>query len=524
MNPQRFDELCDLWRDGLLDEAQARELNDLLRNSDLARERFRVQSRFHGLLHSAVAAAMVEMAVDSFSPIRPSRRLWAIPKVSESIRSSKWLMAASLLLAVGGGISAWKIVADMPTIGPVVASVGESSGVNLTYQQGGDRVAVEAGSAIHSAAYDLHAGSMELRYPSGARLIIQAPAKFDLTNGSHVKLERGRLSARIPQEAIGFTVETPTANVVDLGTEFGVSAEPDNSEVHVFEGKVLVKTQQDPEPLTLLERRASRIDHATGTPTGLDVRPNGFLLNFNESSGDVIKVIRDLAPIAFYRMVTSMDGVGLQDDRSNQFPGELLGVGSHQSLASGFGGGTALSLGGAAGQVYARIPRFPMSKSGELTVCAWVIANSRPRWGSIVKNWSKEGTVNNGGQFHFGIYKDDGDLEVHVHDVDGNEVGVRENVPMPLGVWQFVAFTMDGKMLRLYRNGLLVAEAPCRGLYQRGPNALGIGVKLGFDALLPDPRNAGFWDGRIDNVAIFHRALTQEDVSMLSSASGFSDD
>ena len=77
---------------------------------------------------------------------------------------------------------------------------------------------------------------------------------------------------------------------------------------------------------------------------------------------------------------------------------------------------------------------------------------------------------------------------------------------------------MDGSVLRLYRNGVQMAEKPCQGLWQQGPDVLGIGVKLGFDRILPDTRNAGLWDGRIDNVAIFHRALTSAEILSLHQA------
>ena len=37
------------------------------------------------------------------------------------------------------------------------------------------------------------------------------------------------------------------------------------------------------------------------------------------------------------------------------------------------------------------------------------------------------------GQFHFGLYQDDGDLEVHIQDDSGEEVIVREGVPPAAG-------------------------------------------------------------------------------------------
>ena len=101
-----------------------------------------------------------------------------------------------------------------------------------------------------------------------------------------------------------------------------------------------------------------------------------------------------------------------------------------------------------------------------------------------------------------------------MHDRSGREVGVRDTEPLPLGEWQFVAFTLDDTMLRLYRNGQEVAATPCDGLTQIAPSALGIGVKLG-EGLEPEINNAGFWDGRLDELAVFHRALTPAQILSL---------
>ena len=65
-------------------------------------------------------------------------------------------------------------------------------------------------------------GILELTYVDNVRLIIQAPAVFELERQDRVELSSGRLAARVPTNAIGFTVRTGRTEVVDLGTEFVV--------------------------------------------------------------------------------------------------------------------------------------------------------------------------------------------------------------------------------------------------------------------------------------------------------------
>jgi hypothetical protein len=506
MNSDRLEELCDRWREGRLDESQTRELNELLRHSAEAREHFRGQAHFHGLLHSAVAAASVEHAMTVVNSDRALRRAWlSLPP--------RLAVAALLALAIGGGVVLWQLSPSRPIIGPLVANLGEHSGARLSFQDGAT-VETRSGQGLHAADYVLDAGILQVVYANGAKVLVQAPARFSLIGPQSFRLQRGRLTAQVPETAVGFTVETPTAQVVDLGTEFGVTAGEGASEVHVFEGEVLVTTANEPDPLLLRERRASRIDRMTGTPTGVDFRPQGFVRTLSEPADDLSERLGRLAPLALYRMIPTDDGRTLRDDRGSHH-GQVFAPTGRVPWASGVAGGMALDLGGAEAGSYAVVPGFPPCVDGHLTVCAWVYANRRPRWASIVKNWSKDAKVNNGGQFHFGLHKDDGDLEAHVHDANGQEVLVRENQPLPLDRWHMVAFTLDGSTLRLYRNGNEVAATPCHGLWQKGPRALGIGVKL-RDEINPDIRNTGYWDGRLDNVAIFHRALSAAEIASLS--------
>lgn len=505
MNPARLDELCERWRDGRLDEEQTRELNALLRSSAEARDHFRAQAHFHGLLHSAVAAGAVENALTAVTGERAFRRRWS----SLPLR----LAAAVLALAVGAGVVIWQTLGQT-TIGPVVATLGEHSGVRLSYLNGA-LLPITQGQDLHAATYALDAGILQVIYDNGAKVLLQAPARFELVSNQVLRLRSGRLTARVPEAAIGFTVETPTANVVDLGTEFGVTAGENASEVHVFEGEVLVKTATEPDPLRLRENRASRIDLATGTPTGVDFRPFGFMRTLSDPPSDLTARLRKLSPLALYRMVLTDDGRTLRDDRSDGHHGQVFAPAGRVPWAAGFAGGTALSLNGAEAHTYGVIPGFPKCTTNALSVCAWIYANRRPRWASIVKNWNKDAKVNHGGQFHFGLFRDDGDLEAHVHDASGQEVLVRENQPLPLDQWHVVAFTFDGAILRLYRNGIELAATPCKGLWDYGPNTLGVGVKLG-DESTPSLRNAGYWDGRLDNLAIFHRALSAAEIASLS--------
>jgi hypothetical protein len=268
----------------------------------------------------------------------------------------------------------------------------------------------------------------------------------------------------------------------------------------------LIQNKDEPDSLRLTESRASRIDTRTRTPTGIDYQPELFIRTLDEPGSSYRDLVRQFEPIAYYRMKITPDATQLVDVSVQYLHGRIIRGASERTSAPGRIG-AGLRLGGSADRSYAVVPDFPTAPAAALTVCAWVRAESRPRWATIAKHWAGDRPKNPGGQFHFGLWHDEGSLEVQVHDQAGAGIGVRDSVPLPLDEWQFVAFTLDGTMLRLYRNGREVAAAPCVGLTRIAPAALGIGAKLG-EGLEPESNNAGFWDGRLDELAVFHRALT----------------
>ncbi|MCA9753993.1 MAG: PKD domain-containing protein, partial [Gemmatimonadetes bacterium] len=159
---------------------------------------------------------------------------------------------------------------------------------------------------------------------------------------------------------------------------------------------------------------------------------------------------------------------------------------------------------------YAIVPDYPKSSS-TLTVSAWVRADSRPQWASIAKNWALSP-----GAFHLGLYEDDGDLQAFVAQSNETTVGVREGTPLPLGEWQHVALVCDGDLVRLYRNGFEVDRAPYDGTLLTTRAALGIGVKTNGAGTAPNNTLPSFWNGSIDDLRIYGRALCQNEVRALA--------
>lgn len=97
------------------------------------------------------------------------------------------------------------------------------------------------GSPIRPGRFVIESGLVQLEFLSGANVVIEGPAELDLRSTKMIVCHRGKLRVRVPEQAKGFSVDTPHYRAVDLGTEFGVSVEDgDATEVHVFQGEVEV--------------------------------------------------------------------------------------------------------------------------------------------------------------------------------------------------------------------------------------------------------------------------------------------
>ena len=69
-------------------------------------------------------------------------------------------------------------------------------------------------------------------------MAVKAPADVELVSNMLVRSRAGRVTVDVGEHAHGFTIETPTASIVDWGTEFGVGVQAGQTDVVVFKGEV----------------------------------------------------------------------------------------------------------------------------------------------------------------------------------------------------------------------------------------------------------------------------------------------
>ncbi|MDU0353779.1 FecR family protein [Paraglaciecola aquimarina] len=120
-------------------------------------------------------------------------------------------------------------------MGEIVNSVGAS------YQQR----ELTDGYQVKAGRFSLSTGYAELKLINGVTLVLEGPLELDITSADKIELLQGQLVAKVPQNAIGFEVLTPSSEIIDLGTEFAVKVDKSgDSEVHVLEGEIKVRANK----------------------------------------------------------------------------------------------------------------------------------------------------------------------------------------------------------------------------------------------------------------------------------------
>ncbi len=187
-----------------------------------------------------------------------------------------------------------------------------------------DSSAIRDDGWISEGMIDLHDGVAEIAFNSGARAVVEGPARLSIESDNRTFLEYGKITADVNEQSSGFTVNTPQMNIVDIGTRFGVTVnEAGDTEVHVMEGEVEVSRAWGNTAVTLLrEGNAMRSDDRPLSDLAMiPYAGDGYTLTAGEW--------RDTTPVIVYRFNES-GGAQLADsgNRRKGGPYDLSLLGS----------------------------------------------------------------------------------------------------------------------------------------------------------------------------------------------------
>jgi ferric-dicitrate binding protein FerR (iron transport regulator) len=183
--------------------------------------------------------------------------------------------AAAALVAIAATAAAVAVLAGRPpsqrpvpeaAAPPIVAKVIAAADAIWA---DGRQVAVGAGFA--PGPIRLVSGQAQITFASGAIVTLHAPAEIEVISAERVFLRHGRITPFVPPEAHGFTVVSPSGEVVDLGTEFTVGVDAaGRTDVFVIDGEVDVTSGHDrpqgDEPLRMTQGYGSRLALSDADP------------------------------------------------------------------------------------------------------------------------------------------------------------------------------------------------------------------------------------------------------------------
>lgn len=127
------------------------------------------------------------------------------------------------------------------------------------------------GNHVATGPLRLAEGSAQITFASGAIVAVHAPTEIEILSADRIFLRSGRITPYVPPSAHGFTVVSPSGEIVDLGTEFTVGVDAaGQTDVFVIDGEVDVasghaRVQHDA-PLRMTQGFGSRMVAAESKP------------------------------------------------------------------------------------------------------------------------------------------------------------------------------------------------------------------------------------------------------------------
>jgi concanavalin A-like lectin/glucanase superfamily protein len=236
----------------------------------------------------------------------------------------------------------------------------------------------------------------------------------------------------------------------------------------------------------------------------------------------IITAICLSAGSAFGDLANGLDGYWTFDEMSGGILHDFSGHGYNGTLINFSGGqgnwtsgqaGGALLFGGPATHQYVSVPNFAMPTTS-MTLTAWVWANSAPPWATVAANWNGAW-----GAFNYATFGATPNMSMYVTDaaVPGGynvDYGVSTST-LSLNHWHFLAVVANSQTasVTFMQDGVATGSFHYQGQLLASSSELNIG---------DDPSDTspgqGNWDGKIDDLAIWTRALSTSELSTIYNA------
>lgn len=459
-------------------------------------------------------------------PPQPAPKVVVQTRVSKLSIYSLILSSAALIFLIA--YAHLSPIAKAPLVGRLTRTV------QAQWQDASGQIS--QGCDLYAGPMNLLKGYAEITFDTGATVVIQAPSQFTLESAQQMYLQEGRMVASMKGGAKqAFVVRSPTACVVDYGTEFGVAVNEDGrTETYVYEGQVQIRDSSDPVKFMrsmLLKAGQGAVADTESRLVSQDVNPHGFIRteeldsrqqaqrgsSYHQWKTWIYRLHRDpsLAAHYFYERVkgdpdrlvnyafpNQKSSQGIFGDQNREKPcwttgrwpqkeGVLFERGKHQTIV---------------------IPPDPsLSFYSPLTLSAWVYFPSAEQWGGHLISCRENQQIN----YQFSLFDKNyvydyqkNRFEFRQYDGSG-KAGLYSQPFIPAAAaWYHFALVYDGNEIRFYVNGSLFQAVSYKGRSEASPAEIVLGaVKIDGYVL-----EEGDFNGIVDELLIFKRCLSESEI------------
>jgi Concanavalin A-like lectin/glucanases superfamily len=445
------------------------------------------------------------------------------------------LVAGALVLAFRPGTATHDPPAEAAHAGVEIATAIKVEDVRW---EPGEGATPGEGTVVTSGRLRLASGRLTLAFFSGVALTVEGPADLELRAADRVFCHYGKLRARVPRGAEGFTVLTAGYEVVDLGTEFALNLEPGGkSRVMVFEGdaavSVLGKDGRSVRGALLERHRSVEVDPDASRIQDVDPRPDDFVelgefvpppLRLDPGYADAVRAAK---PWGYWRFESLVNDSVPNEIASR--PG-LKSIGSVNIERSPDGNHAARFRHDDHAQAFLLDGVWTPPRSEGYAIEVWVQADI-----PTPKAQGRSALVGL-------IDREDGQTENHLAYLEltargrrsphepctvrfldrwpaatsgGADVFSRRTVVTSL--WRHVVGQKNGDTLELYVDGELVGTSPAKLNAQAPEDAATTACRLLVGrlkqrSLPPAETEIRAFEGLLDELAVYNRALTPEEI------------
>lgn len=481
------------YRDGTASSEDLEQLQALLLDNPGARQIYRQANELSLLLETVSERVGLDEELSEDPP-------------TKVIRSQCWWAAAAAVLVLA--VIVWRLgVKDTEPLAWLSAS----------YQAELSGSAVRDHSNFDQGTLALSSGIAHIEMQNGVEMILEDRCELEFIDQNTVQLLHGKMRVHCPMEARGFEVLAPGDNrIVDLGTEFGVSADPSGEvDLHVFDGFVELSASHHP-PQTI----------EAGQAVGIGANNAVVASNADDALFASIGSVRQKRWAAHHRAMLQRTDLLLYYDfaefGNRESASEVMNVACDDGHATIYGAtwvaGRVPGKGGLLFEQPGDRLAFELDSAQPMknfTIAMWLKVDRFEHRHSILLNSDGWET----GDIHFHILRD-GNLR---SDIRGRRAFQSGSGTVTPGGWQFVAvawdlesgttqFFCDGKTydprLRNPRD-----RKPGNATPSFGPCQIG----AWGDPTIHHPIRD--FKGRIDEVMIFSRSLEESEIKALYEAS-----